>query len=92
MVSETSLPPIIGRAPASTPAVTVDLGHPRMVGRAISRIGHPRIVGRADSRIGHFIASSLEAPYLPVEPFIEAQALMGLPIKTLSNPDIFFGN
>jgi hypothetical protein len=33
---------------------------------------------RALSRIGHFIARSLEAPHLRVEPFIEAQAPIGL--------------
>ena len=67
VVSETSLPPTVGSASASsTPGVTADL--------------RPRVVGRADSRIAHFIASSLEAPYLPAEPVVEAQALVGLDI------------
>jgi len=75
--AETSLPATVGYAPASsTPAVTLEPGHPRVVGHALSRIAH-------------FIASILEAPCLPVEPFI---ALMGLPIKTLPNSDIFFRN
>ena len=71
MVSEISLAPTVANARASsTPAGTVDRGHQRMVGRALTRIGH-------------FIARSLEAPYLPAEPVIEAQALVGLDMWTL---------
>ena len=70
MVSEISLVPADANRPASpTPALTVDRGDQRMVGRALIRICH-------------FIARSLEAPYLPVEPVIEAQALVGLDMWT----------
>jgi hypothetical protein len=50
------------------------------------------VVSHALNRIAGFIASIFEAPCLPVEPFIEAQVLMGLPIKTLSSSDVFFGD
>lgn len=71
MVSETSLPPVFGDPPASsTPDVTVELTHRREMGGALRRLAH-------------FFARSLEAPYLPAEPVIEAQARVGLDMWTL---------